>query len=498
MKIVFKILKISLILILTLSVILFATARVMQDKVADIVLKSLNKNISTKLHISAFRLSFLSKFPKASLELKDVLVHSSPNFNSGAFPGINTDTLLSAKNVSIEFKITDLLRGKYIAERIRARTGMMNFFTDTEGRVNYDISTSSEKAGSNDLTIDLEKIYVSDIRSCYNNVATKLTINGVIRKGTLKSKIHGNNVSFNAEGELQIDSLQLYSSRINKKIIADVDIDLQKTKSGISFKKGSLHIDNYDFGLDGFISSDNIYDLKITGHNIDISRIRNYLPDKYLVMLSDYDLRGILAIDSRIKGVMTRTNNPHTETIFRLDRGRITYGKSDLAISNLSFDGIYSNGSKNSPATGILRIKDFRANLGSAEYHGSFSMSGFNDPFAELNLKGKVIPAEITEFFGLKNISETGGSIEFDLKFSGKVDLKNKFALSDIIDLETEGNIGFNSFTIGLNNNRLLVNDVMGSLLITNTILAKNLKFSRTLKKSFRRLTFLATSGFQV
>ena len=126
---------------------------------------------------------------------------------------------------------------------------------------------------------------------------------------------------------------------------------------------------------------------------------------------------------------MTRTANPHTETNFRLEKGQITYGKSNLTIKNLSFEGIYSNGSKNRPETGSLRIKDFSANLGSAKYQGSFSISGFNDPFAELNLKGKVIPAEIREFFELNNISQAGGSVDFDLKLSGKVDLKNKIQI---------------------------------------------------------------------
>ena len=477
MKIYIKIFRLLAILILTIAVILFSAARVMQDKVADIILKSLNKNISTKLHIGSFRLSFLSKFPKASLELRDVLVQSSPNFSSLSFKGINTDTLLAARNVSIEFKITDILVGNYTLERIRARNGIVNFYTDSEGKVNYDITTAGAKSGSDEFTIDLKKIYLSDIRSYYNNLATKLIINATVRKGTLKSMIHGNNVSFNAAGELQIDSLQLYSTRINKQIIADADIDLQKTKNGISFKKGNLHIDNYDFGLDGFISSDNIYDLKITGRNIDISKIRNYLPDKYSSMLSDYDPRGILVLDSRIKGLMTRTSNPHTETTFRLEKGQIKYGKSDLAIKNLSFEGIYSNGAKNRPETGSVRIKDLSAKLGSADYHGSFLLSGLNDPYAELTLKGKFLPDEIREFFGLKNISETGGSFEFDFKLSGKVDLKNNFDLSHVIDMKTEGNIVFSSFSIGLNNNRILVNDVTGSLLIDNTILARNLKF---------------------
>ena len=193
-------------------------------------------------------------------------------------------------------------------------------------------------------------------------------------------------------------------------------------------------------------------------------------------MLAGYDPRGILVIDSRIKGLMTRTSNPHTETTFRLEKGQINYGNSNLAIKNLSFDGIYSNGSKNRPATGSLRVKDLKAQLGSAEYNGSFSISGFDDPYAELVFKGRALPGEIREFFGLKNISEAGGSADIDLKLTGKVDLRNKFGLSNLTDLKTEGTIGFNSFSIGFNNDSLLVNDVTGNLLMSNTIMAKDLK----------------------
>jgi len=477
MKIVTKILKLASIVILTLLVILFAAARLMQDRVADIILKSLNDNISTKLHVGTFRLSFLSKFPKASLELRNVFVQSSPAFNAGSFGIINTDTLLAARNVSIEFKLTDILFGNYTVERIRARTGKMNFFTDNEGKVNYDISTGRKKSGSRDFTIDLRKVYLSDIKTYYNNLATRLIIHGAVSKGTLKSIIHGDYIGFSADGEVQIDSIQLYSTSITKRIPARLDIDLQKTKNGITFRKGLQRIDNYEFGLDGTISSENIYDLKITGHNIDISRIRHHLPDKYTEMLSEYDLRGIIVIDSKIKGLMTRTANPHVEVNFSLDKGQITYRKSDLKISNLKFDGYYTNGSKNRPETGAFKIRTFSGKAGSADYTGSFSLSGFDNPAADLTLKGKAIPGEIKEFFGLDNIYGAGGSVDADIRLSGRIDLKKKFGLSDLINLKTEGTMTFNSFSIGLNNKSLLVTDVNGNLAFDNSILARNLKF---------------------
>ncbi len=343
--------------------------------------------------------------------------------------------------------------------------------------MNYDISSANKKSGADEFTIDLQKVYLADIKTYYNNLATRLIINGVVNRGTLKSKIRGSYVGFSAEGDVQIENIQLYSTRITRKILARADIDLHKTKNGLSFSKGSLHIDNYEFGLDGTISEDNVYDLKITGRNIDIARIRNYLPDRYIEMLADYDLRGILLIDSRIKGLMTRTTNPHAEVNFRLDKGRMTYEKSDLAINNIAFNGSYSNGSKNRPETGVFKIKDMRARIGSADYQGSFSLSGLNDPIAELIVKGKVIPGELREFFGIRNISGARGSADADLKFSGKINFKKKFGLADFIDLKTEGTMNFNSLDIGFNNNSLVADNITGTLVFDNSILARNIKF---------------------
>ena len=90
----------------------------MQDTVAGIILRSLNKNISTKYEFKSVRLSFLKKFPKASLDLKNVFVHSSPGFDKTCFKGINTDTLLYAESATVEFSLTDVIRGIYDIDRI--------------------------------------------------------------------------------------------------------------------------------------------------------------------------------------------------------------------------------------------------------------------------------------------------------------------------------------------------------------------------------------------
>ena len=478
MKPVLKILKLSAIFIITATIMLFSASLLLQDKVAYIILKSLNNNIATKLDFRSFNLSFLSKFPKASLELKDVLIHSSSNFNSAAYKGLSTDTLLAARIVSVDFKITDILNGNYNIERIGVRSGKINLYCDTSGLVNYDVTTDKQGSVDNAFTVNLERINLTDIRASYNNLATKLIINGLIKNGRLKSRISGNSIDFTADAELQIDTFQLYNAGITRTIAAEINLSLESSKSGILFRKGTLRVEDYEFGLDGFISSDNMADLNISGHNIDIANISNYLPEKYLKFVSDYGPSGQLIIDCTVKGLLTRRSGPHIEISCSLNNGRISYTKSDLIINDLSFTGYFSNGSKNQPGTSFVSIKDLTGKLGSSEFTGAVTFYGLENPKTELILKGRVFPGELKEFFNIRSISTAEGSVDFDLKLVKFIWPREKITLNDIIDLKPEADIVFNSLTIGFQNNKMLFSQINGNLSLSNSILSKNFQLT--------------------
>jgi hypothetical protein len=477
MKIFLKIAKLLAILILTVSIILIAASFLLRDKVGFLILKSINKDISTKLEVGSYKLSFLKKFPNASLELKNVLVHSSPDFNSSSFGEISTDTLLSARLVSLEFKLTDILKGDYTIESISAKTGKVNFFTDTAGHINYNISVKSTGSGDKLTVIDLKKISVSDIKAYYNNLGAHLIIAGPIKAGKLKSKISGSTIDFTAGTEIKINRFDLYNFKLGKSIPAKLDVNLQSTRIGISFKKSVMHIDNYDIGLEGTVNSGDILDLTLSGHNLDIARMRNYLPEKILRSISDYDLGGTVNATSKIKGELSHKMNPHVEIDYQLKNGRIVYKKSNLAIKDLTFSGHLSNGSGNQFETSSVSIKDFKSKLGSSEYTGSANLKNFNNAFLDLELKGRVIPKELKEFFSLQNLSAADGSVDMELKINNAKWAERSFSADGIIDLKPEANLTFNSLTIGFNNDKVLFSNINGKLAILNSIRADNFKF---------------------
>jgi hypothetical protein len=471
------VLKIFSIAIIALSVILFSASLLLQDKVAEIVIKTLNKNISTKLDVGSFRLSFLRRFPKASLELKNVLVHSSFEFSPSTFGGINTDTLLYARNVSVEFKFTDIILSNYNIEAIGVRDGKINIFTDKSGQINYKISQKENNPGDEAFNINLERITINNISAYYNHQGTKLIIEGLLKNGKLKSRISGENIDFTTRTEMDLTGIQLKNTKISRTIASELYLTLRSSKDGIYFKEGTMAIDDYDFGLKGSVSSNDMLDLDITGNNINISKIRNYFPEKYYDLASDYDPSGVLNVNCKIKGILNNSTNPHIEINWRLNDGNIKSGKSKLIVKDLAFDGQFSNGSKNKNATSSVLINDFKANLGSSEYSGSLKLSRLDQPHTELILKGRVFPAEIKGFFDLKEISTAEGSVDMDLNIVTDFWPKDKITVNDIIDNKSDVKFIFNSFALGWQHDSILFSEVNGNMSVSDYVQTSNLRF---------------------
>jgi len=478
MKLILKIIKWSVIGFSILLATLFSLSLLLRHDVIAIFLDSVNRNISTRIEVGSYKLSLINKFPRASVELENVVIFSSPGFDRKQFKGINTDTLLSAKSVSLEFSMVNLIRGNYDIESMGIKRGRLNLFSDSAGKVNYEISAKSSGSPDKAFSINLERIIINDLKASYINKATRLNITGLMRNGRLKSRIAGDNIDFICTSALQIFRFDLYSTHINTNVPVSLDLNLHKSDTGILFKKGILRFENFNFRLSGYIRSDNQLDLNITGRNIDIARVKKYLPEAYLRKFALYNPSGILKTDCSIKGVVTRTMNPNISLTYSLERGRILFKRSNINIDNLSFSGKYTNGKLNRPETARFEISEINARLGSAICSGSFSAENFVHPHIDLSFSGEIIPAELLEFFTIPRISSTMGSFRLNMKLSGNFEKKDKYTLTDFIGLNPEAEIQFNSFGLGLKKYKPIIEDVDGNIVISSNIQARDFSFS--------------------
>jgi hypothetical protein len=478
MRLFLKILKITGIGLGTIIIILFSASLLLQDKITMLFIKSLNNSVPTKIEIGSVKLSFIRKFPKASLELKNVLIHSSKGFSASSFQNINTDTLFSSESLSAEFEITDLINGIYKIEQIRAKEGRLNLYSDKNGKVNYDITFKNDISSGNELTIDLDKINLTDIDINYNNLATEFAINGRIINTKLKSKISEKEVEFYASGNIKINKYLLFNTLLTEPVSANLDLSLVSSKEGIRFKKGEIQAESVLLGLKGLISSENYLDINLSGHNIDLVKIKKYLPEKILEKINPYNPSGLLDVESQIKGKITRTSTPEINLGFSFKKGHFNNGKSIVSFNNVSFNGTFSNRSEAGPDIASVNIKNFKATLGSAEYSGEIKITGYSNPDIDLLLNGEIVPSELIDFLNITDVKSSSGSIDMNLKLKFNFDINKKYSLSEIVNLHPAVNLLFKDFSIVFQNKGSDIFNIDGPLLISETVKAENLKLS--------------------
>lgn len=479
MKRAAKILKVAFLFLLSVFIILFAVSLLMQDKVGSLLLKTLNNNFSTRIETGSYRLSLIKNFPKASVELRNVVVYSSANFDRKAFSGFNTDTLLKAKSASIDFKTADMIRGMYTFTKITVKSGVLNVFTDSSGHYNYDVSkTQGNRTQSENVTLNFERINFSDLKFLYNDLRVDLILRGRFKNGTAKTNFKNEKIDFDGSAKTVFELFRLGDISIRQSIPANLYVSLNRNEKGYFFRKCIMEIENWKFALNGIITADYYQDLDITSDNIDISRIYNLLPEKYKKIASEFHPTGNLRFDWKIKGKSYRSQDPHYEIAFSLSDAKVNSGRSKLRIDKFSFDGVYNNGSGNRPETSIFNIRNFSARLGSSDYKGSFSYSNFTNPHAELALKGRLLPDELREFLGIKNISKASGSIDFDIEFSGNPGKKASYSFLDVFSLHSQSEVRFNSVGISLSDQKLNISDANGRVIIKEKTETDDFRFT--------------------
>jgi hypothetical protein len=472
-----KIFKIILLLIFIVSAIMISASFVLQDKIAEIVIGKINRDISTKINVGSFNLSFIRSFPRASLELKNVSVLSSPGFRKEAFKGINTDTLLVASSISVDFKLTDIIRKIYDIDRIGISKGRISLYTDSAGLVNYDITMAKTDSDNSSLSLNLQRILLSETMFSYNNLATKLLIVGIFKDGKISSRISGNNINLSAEADLLITGIQQNNIKIDRPFKAGLELKLEENEDLILFRKGIFTVEGFRFGISGSVSANNNMDLEFEGENIDLAKIRKYLPKDYLKLISDYDLSGNIQLKSHVTGRFSKTSNPHIDLTSTLINGGITCSETGMIIKKMSFVGSLSNGIRNNSETSSVSIRDFKADIGSANYSGNMVIRNFNSPKTELDFNGRIFPGELKQFFRLNTISSASGFFDLNMRLKTDYWPKDSITFKDIATLKPEASVKFYSLNIALGDSKQELSNINGSLLLSGSMIAKNLQF---------------------
>ncbi len=473
--------KIIVFAVITGGILLVAAVilgRVFEDELTQYVLSGLNRQIRTEVKVEDVKLSFIKKFPNASLEFRNVFIASVPDFHPSVFMELNTDTLLVAKKLFLRFNVLKLVKRQYIIREVQVRTGKLNIFIDRSGNGNYLFWGKKEGNGDKNFLLELENVKLTDILVRFDNRALEISIGGLIDKCYFRGQFsrEAHNISAGLEGTLHHYSNEgtifLREQRIS--LTSSVYIDPQ-----------SIHIQGGDIKMAGqhLLVSGKIlrpkplhFDLSVEGKQLDMENILRYLVISNEKFPEDFRAGGNLDFRGQVKGTASNTKMPGIEAIFSLQDGWLRSSGFPQEIRDIRTNGSYSNGNRQGPKTTLIQLNNASMRLGNSRLGGDYSVFNLISPNFNYKIKADLDLEDIQAFIpGDSIIKSMQGKVLAELQMQGNQALLANFSKADLLDYEIMANIHLEDVSMQFCGTPFHFSDFSGEAVFTDHLNIKSM-----------------------
>jgi hypothetical protein len=338
-----------LLLLLILSPYLF------KDKIKEIVVNSINKNVNADVALEDLELSFLKSFPLAHVDLKGLDV-----INKAPFEG---DTLFHADELTLKMKLTELFKGSDNPMKIQSFSvnhGKVNVLFNKDGQANYDIAmeketteNTSSDSESGSLSLDIQQYSCTDLDFVYFDASSKmkLSVDDIEHSGSgnFAASILDLNTQTQAKVSFEIDSIN-YMDNLNVALNAIIGIDLNENK--YSFKENKALINQLPLEFEGFIQLegeelDQFYNLKFHTPNSSFKNLLGVIPKQYSGNLENVKTEGTFDLDGKLVGVLRDSIVPKFGISFNSRNAKFQYPDLPKSVENINTDVTITNGTGN-------------------------------------------------------------------------------------------------------------------------------------------------------
>lgn len=394
-----------------------------KEEIVKFAVNQLNQQVTTKVEIGNADLALFRQFPKVSLDLAEVKIHSSIKSQA---------SLLQAKHVYIGFNLFDIIRKNYRIKIINVDSALLNLYIDKSGRNNFDVIKNNEAEPQKDeaFLLELRRVVFSRLKLVYENNQTKQYYEGNIHNmelaGNFSSK--GDEVACVGDFSLMKSNDDLIRFVKGKPIMIDLAFKIDHVASAYTFEKGFVHIDKLQLSLSGKMqrkAKGLMCDVKIGARNLDIPSFLSLVPSTSKIT-EDFTSKGNLHFTGTIVGELSKNVYPAINLEFGIDNGALA-NTSGLNLTDIQLKGRFTNGKSHLKSTSTIELDDFSFKLNNDLVKGFAKLSNFNDLAINTKLNGQLDVNELLKLFKNNTVKAANGNVVFDIDFKGKLsDLENK------------------------------------------------------------------------
>jgi hypothetical protein len=462
-----KVLKITGITLLSLTILLIAAPFIFQSQIKSIIKDFINENLNAQVEFSDVSLSFIKSFPQAHVTVNDLIITN--------FDPFKDETLASVKDLSFTMSVKELFKSAnedpIVVNSITVDEAMLTLKTNTYGNTNYDISKQTKDtaaSNSDSFKFDIQEYLINNSAVTYIDESsnTFVYVSELNHSGTGIFSAETSELDTHTDAHLSISSDS--TVYLNNSIIKlDALIGLDLSNDMYTFKNNKGFLNQLPLEFQGFIK------LLKDGQDIDItfenpgSSFKDFLavlPEAYSKNLDIVETTGNFKVSGIIKGLYSEKTIPNLDIKIHSDNASFKYPDLPKRVENITIDTQIKNTTGQSLDT-YIAINALHFKIDQDDFKSSATIK---------NLTGNIaVNATIDGVLNLANIKKVYPiSLERDLSGILKANIKTSFDMNAIENSDYERIK--NSGTMSLSNFNFTSEDFANPIDITEAFITFN------------------------
>lgn len=368
-----KIIIIVIAVVVVFVAALFAIPIFFKQNLLDATKATINKQVNAEVQFADFNLSLFQNFPKATVELKGVLIIGKNESQN--------DTLLNVPFARATTSLASIFnnKGRSIEEIILEKPKLKLVVNDV-GKTNWDLMNSSgpqmvgqtsksaqDRATGNSFELQLEKISIKDASFLYDDKTAKIALGLSDINLDISGKMFGTSTELLTEGKAGEFTLKYnnvaYISNTSLETKTLLNVDYEKMK--FSILENELLVNRLPLEITGNVeipSDSMFFNLQIKTKDSDLDNFLALVPPDYEAYLKDIKTSGSATISGNIKGLFYEENYPAFSLGLAIKDGNFQYAELPEQIKNIKADVRISKPQGELNLTEI-KIKDTHAEI---------------------------------------------------------------------------------------------------------------------------------------
>lgn len=423
-----KIIKHIFIWLVVLPITLFSIAIALlfykQDAIVQELLTKINQDFKAEITIADSHISPFANFPHVSINVDDLVIYS--NKTKQHIP------LVDVKDVYVGFDLMKLIKGQMDIKTITLKNGAVHIIQDTSGKFNIAEAFVPIKKIDNpneEFHLHLQSVKLENIDVTKVNQLNNILIETFISEAQTEFKTSNEHLMFGINSKLVLNIIQNNDTTFfkHKNVMLDTQFDIDYDAKCLKIAESKLELEHAKFDFSGLVNltQDVEVDLNIKGNKPNFDLFLAFAPEELAPVLNQYDNKGKIFFDAKIKGKTLNGHMPFINVYFGCEHAYLQNNITHKKLNDLNFKAHFTNNGQKGIEAMQFSLTDFSSKPEAGNFSGYLKLKNFKAPEIDTKLISDFDLDFLAKFLNVKNLEDLKGQVKLTLNFNDIIDFSN-------------------------------------------------------------------------